>query len=88
MHYDAPMNTVLWIISVLLVIAGLIGIVLPMLPGTILVFAGLLVAAWADVSERVVGCGRQFGAHGPRSSSTFWRRAQAPSGRGRADRLW
>jgi uncharacterized protein YqgC (DUF456 family) len=47
------MNTVLWIISVLLVIAGLIGIVLPMLPGTILVFAGLLVAAWADGFERV-----------------------------------
>ena len=47
------MNTILWIVAVLLVIIGLAGIVLPMLPGTVLVFAGLLIAAWADVFEKV-----------------------------------
>jgi uncharacterized protein YqgC (DUF456 family) len=38
----------LWIISSLLVIAGLIGLVAPGLPGAPLIFAGLLLAAWAE----------------------------------------
>jgi uncharacterized protein YqgC (DUF456 family) len=40
-------------LAILLVIAGLAGTVLPVLPGAILVFAGLLVAAWADDFARV-----------------------------------
>jgi uncharacterized protein YqgC (DUF456 family) len=40
-------------LGVLLVIVGLIGTVLPVLPGTLLVFAGLFVAAWADHFQRV-----------------------------------
>jgi len=47
------MNTALWMLAVLLVIVGLLGIVLPALPGTVLVFAGLLVAAWIDGFEKV-----------------------------------
>jgi hypothetical protein len=47
------MNTILWTVAVLLVITGLAGIVLPMLPGTVLVFSGLLIAAWADGFEKV-----------------------------------
>jgi uncharacterized protein len=43
----------LWILSVLLVIIGLAGIVLPAIPGTILVFLGLLLAAGIDSFERV-----------------------------------
>jgi uncharacterized protein YqgC (DUF456 family) len=44
---------VLWIISSLLVIAGLVGLVLPGLPGAPLIFAGLLLAAWAEGFEYV-----------------------------------
>jgi uncharacterized protein YqgC (DUF456 family) len=47
------MDVVLWTVAVILVIAGIVGIVLPALPGTILIFAGLLVAAWADDFMRV-----------------------------------
>jgi len=47
------MDVVLWAVAVILVVAGIVGIVLPALPGTILIFAGLLVAAWADDFMRV-----------------------------------
>ena len=43
----------LWTLAVVLVIIGLAGVVLPALPGTILIFAGLLLAAWADGFARV-----------------------------------
>jgi uncharacterized protein YqgC (DUF456 family) len=39
---------VLWILGVLLIIAGLIGVVVPVLPGTLLVFVGMALGAWAD----------------------------------------
>jgi uncharacterized protein YqgC (DUF456 family) len=42
-----------WILSTLLVIAGLIGLVAPGLPGAPLIFAGLLLAAWAEGFEYV-----------------------------------
>jgi uncharacterized protein len=38
---------------VLLVIVGLAGIVLPAVPGTVLIFAGLWLAAWSDHFMRV-----------------------------------
>jgi hypothetical protein len=38
----------LWTLACALVVIGLAGIVFPALPGTILIFAGLLVAAWAE----------------------------------------
>lgn len=38
----------LWILAVGLVVAGLAGLVLPMLPGGILLFAGLLLGAWIE----------------------------------------
>lgn len=38
----------LWGLAVALVLVGLAGMVLPALPGAVLVFLGLLVAAWAD----------------------------------------
>ena len=43
----------LWIISCVLVVAGLAGTVLPLLPGTLLVWAGLLLGAWIDDFTRV-----------------------------------
>jgi hypothetical protein len=42
------MNTILWIIAVLLILAGLAGAVLPALPGVPLIFAGMLLAAWIN----------------------------------------
>ncbi len=47
------MDVVLWAVAVILVGVGIVGILLPALPGTILIFAGLLVAAWADDFMRV-----------------------------------
>lgn len=41
-------DVLLWILAVILVLAGLAGLFLPMLPGAALVFGGLAVAAWAD----------------------------------------
>lgn len=38
----------LYVLAAALVLFGLLGIVLPALPGLPLVFAGLLIAAWAD----------------------------------------
>ena len=42
------MDVLLWSLVVLLIVAGIAGTVLPMLPGTALVFAGLLLGAWID----------------------------------------
>ena len=39
--------TPLYILSLLLVMAGFVGILLPALPGVPLIFAGMLLAAWA-----------------------------------------
>jgi len=47
------MTIVLWVIAVLLVVAGVIGVILPALPGTVLIMAGLVLAAWADGFTRV-----------------------------------
>jgi uncharacterized protein len=47
------MTPLLWIMSLLLVGAGIAGTVVPGLPGTPLVFGGLLLAAWADGFQNV-----------------------------------
>jgi uncharacterized protein YqgC (DUF456 family) len=46
-------QSVLWVLSVGLILVGLAGIVLPALPGTILVFAGIVLGAWIDDFARV-----------------------------------
>ena len=43
----------MWVLAAVLVVAGLMGVVLPAVPGTILIFAGLLLAAWSDGFVRV-----------------------------------
>jgi len=43
----------LWLLAAFLVLAGVLGSVLPALPGVPLVFAGLVTAAWADDFQRV-----------------------------------
>ena len=47
------MTVLLWVAGVILVAVGLLGVVLPALPGTVLIFAGLLLAAWAENFTRV-----------------------------------
>ncbi|OGI44820.1 MAG: hypothetical protein A2150_05920 [Candidatus Muproteobacteria bacterium RBG_16_64_11] len=42
------LTVLLWVLAVVLVLAGLAGMVLPALPGAPLLFAGLLAAAWAE----------------------------------------
>jgi hypothetical protein len=43
----------LWFLAALLVAAGIVGTVLPLVPGAPLVFLGLLLAAWIDDYQRV-----------------------------------
>src|SRR5687767_8569763 len=43
----------IWALAVILVVVGLVGVVLPAVPGTVLIFAGLLLAAWEDGFVRV-----------------------------------
>jgi uncharacterized protein YqgC (DUF456 family) len=49
------MTIALWILAVVLVVAGVVGTVLPALPGAILVFAGVALAAWIDDFARISG---------------------------------
>ena len=49
------MTILLWVLAVVLVVVGFAGILLPALPGTVLIFAGLLLAASADGFARVGG---------------------------------
>jgi len=49
----ADVTALLWALAVALVLVGLAGVILPALPGTVLIFAGLLLAAWADGFSRV-----------------------------------
>ena len=49
------MNTALWVLSVLLIVVGVAGTVLPALPGVVLVLAGIVLGAWIDDFTRVTG---------------------------------
>ena len=46
-------DTLWWALSAALILLGLAGIVLPALPGTILVLAGIVLGAWIDDFTRV-----------------------------------
>ena len=47
------MTVLLWIVAVLLIVVGVIGTVLPALPGVILVFGGIALAGWIDNFTRI-----------------------------------
>lgn len=48
--------TTLWVVlAIVLMLVGIAGTILPALPGTPLVFAGMLLAAWAHDFEKVGG---------------------------------
>ena len=42
------LNVLLWTAVVVLLALGLAGIILPVLPGTVLIFGGILLGAWID----------------------------------------
>ncbi len=41
-------SILLWVVAIVLTVAGLAGLVLPALPGAPVLFAGLIAAAWAE----------------------------------------
>jgi uncharacterized protein len=45
----------LWILAGAMVLAGMAGTVLPVMPGPALVFAGILIGAWAEDFQRISG---------------------------------
>ncbi len=47
------MTVALWIAAVMLILVGIVGTVLPALPGVPLIFAGVLLAAWVDDFQRI-----------------------------------
>lgn len=47
------MTALLWVIAITLIVVGMAGTVLPALPGAILVFAGIALAAWIDHFTRI-----------------------------------
>lgn len=47
------MTIALWILCVVLILVGLAGVVLPALPGTVFVLAGIVLGAWIDGFARV-----------------------------------
>jgi len=46
-------DTLWWLLSAALIVVGLLGIVLPALPGTIFVLGGIVLGAWIDDFTRV-----------------------------------
>lgn len=42
-----------WVVVALLVVSGFVGLLLPILPGIVFIFSGLLLAAWIDDFARV-----------------------------------
>ena len=47
------MTILLWIVAAVLVVVGLVGTVLPAIPGSTLVFAGIALGAWIDDFARI-----------------------------------
>ncbi len=47
--------TLVWLVSAFLIVAGLVGLVAPFLPGTPLIFVGVAFAAWAEGFARISG---------------------------------
>ncbi len=46
-------NIALWLAAVALVVVGLIGTIAPGLPGVLLIFGGMLLAAWIDHFDKI-----------------------------------
>jgi uncharacterized protein YqgC (DUF456 family) len=48
-------TTLLWVLAVALIVIGLAGTILPALPGAVLIFGGIVLAAWIDDFTRIPG---------------------------------
>ena len=48
-----PVTAILWVVAAAMIVLGVAGTVLPMLPGAILVFGGIALAAWIDDFARI-----------------------------------
>jgi len=48
-----PVTLILWIAAIALIVIGLAGTVVPVLPGVILVFGGIALGAWIDDFARI-----------------------------------
>ena len=44
----ATLDVLLWVIAIAMIVIGLAGTVLPVLPGVVLIFGGIALAAWID----------------------------------------
>jgi uncharacterized protein YqgC (DUF456 family) len=49
----SPVTVLLWIAAIALIMIGVAGTVLPALPGAVLVFGGIALAAWIDDFARI-----------------------------------
>lgn len=47
------MDVLLWVLAVALIVVGVVGIVVPALPGIGLVYAGIFLAAWIDQFQKI-----------------------------------
>ena len=45
--------TLIWLLAAVLIVAGLVGLVLPAVPGPVLLFAGFVLGAWAEDFEHI-----------------------------------
>ena len=48
-------TTLIWLIASTLILLGVAGLILPLLPGTVLIFIGAAFAAWAEDYTRISG---------------------------------
>ena len=48
-----PVTAILWLAATALIVIGVAGTVLPVVPGAILVFGGIALAAWIDDFARI-----------------------------------
>lgn len=63
LQYMATSLTIIaWLIVVLCIVLGLLGTILPALPGAPLIFAGMFLAAWIDDFQRITGTSLLIGA--------------------------
>jgi uncharacterized protein len=47
------LEILLWLLALILILAGIAGLIFPLLPGAPILFAGLFLAAWAEGFEQV-----------------------------------
>ena len=47
------MTTLLWVVAIVMIAVGIVGTVLPAIPGVVFVFGGIVLAAWIDGFTRI-----------------------------------